>query len=170
MAAAEDDVWGEGDESEELERESRRRNERLYTAGFRDGVAEGKERSVQEGFDQGFQEGAELGMEWGVLRGAVTSVTSLHENLNVPLDEEGRHKLSEIVTKMDMTNKEAMKVALSGAAAARAQATGDTESFTVATPPLNGSRSMQDLASCIQEQLKDLGFDVLGHAGGTLPP
>ncbi|KAJ3299987.1 hypothetical protein HK104_005480 [Borealophlyctis nickersoniae] len=46
-------------------------------AGYRDGIAEGKEKSLQTGFDQGFAEGAEIGVAIGRLRGIVSTLIQI---------------------------------------------------------------------------------------------
>lgn len=81
-AAADDDVWGEGDsdtpEQAALDREWETRHQQFYNSGYRDGLDEGKELTLQHGFNAGFAEGAHAGFEFGLVRGALQTLVALH--------------------------------------------------------------------------------------------
>lgn len=80
-----DDVWG-ADESESREDEHvqmqmqmhpsdmRRLESEHSTAGYREGIAQGKAATMQEGFDQGYSAGAAIGLQAGLLLGLLEGI------------------------------------------------------------------------------------------------
>ncbi|PHH68222.1 hypothetical protein CDD82_716 [Ophiocordyceps australis] len=70
------------------------------TAGYREGIAQGKAATIQEGFDQGFSLGAAIGLRagqlLGILQGIVEAVQSLEDQDALQartLLAEARHQL-----------------------------------------------------------------------------
>lgn len=100
-----DDVWGDGgDSEEELQREGRAREQHFHTAGFLDGVEQGKQRSVQLGFTVGFQEGMHAGFQWGMLQGAVRTLQAFSTSILEPSE------VDELVRRFDSVTPRAVSL------------------------------------------------------------
>jgi len=87
-----EDVWGEssGDDDAacELSREYSARCANFRSAGYREGLSEGKEASLQCGFDSGWKDGAEAGWLWGQARGAAGALRALQAAQGCTLSDE----------------------------------------------------------------------------------
>ncbi|KAJ3124416.1 hypothetical protein HK098_001145 [Nowakowskiella sp. JEL0407] len=67
--------------------------------GYKEGVAEGKEKLLQEGFDLGYSEGAKIGMEIGKLRGIANILLTLMNDETFNIDS--KQEYTEELLKMD---------------------------------------------------------------------
>lgn len=52
-----EDLWGEGDEGDGLDREWKARREEHFSGGYREGLEAGKQQTVQAGFNEGAHAG-----------------------------------------------------------------------------------------------------------------
>ncbi|XP_031476741.1 uncharacterized protein LOC116248220 isoform X1 [Nymphaea colorata] len=91
-----DDLWCEDsasdgyrddgrDRKSELDREWKRRQNQFHTIGYRDGLMAGKEASAQEGFNAGFRESVVPGYNWGLVRGIISTLSCLPDELKEKL-------------------------------------------------------------------------------------
>jgi hypothetical protein len=83
MVAMDDDVWGGDDEAQVAEivhpSDMRRLEAEHTTAGYREGIARGKEDTLQKGFDQGYSTGAAIGLQAGQLLGTLEGIAQAVE-------------------------------------------------------------------------------------------
>ncbi|XP_057541065.1 uncharacterized protein LOC130818844 [Amaranthus tricolor] len=103
----------EADEALYLDREGKRRREEFYNAGYRDGVAAGRNDAAQDGFNQGFKESVMVGYKWGIVRGLTSAFTHIPKDLQLKLVEsedtrENFLNLSEAVNSIG--NEDALKL------------------------------------------------------------
>jgi hypothetical protein len=83
MGAMDDDVWGGDEEAQIAETvhpsDMRRLEAEHTTAGYREGIAKGKEDTLQKGFDQGYSSGAAIGLQAGQLLGTLEGIAQAVE-------------------------------------------------------------------------------------------
>ncbi|KAI8816456.1 uncharacterized protein EV422DRAFT_283157 [Fimicolochytrium jonesii] len=105
-----DDVWATSDDDEAYapdtaaydrsiaDRDWNRLQDHHGVAGYREGIAEGKEASLQPGFDAGYSEAARIGLLIGRLRGVTSTLLQLHKLGKLPATSEHQSFATDLET------------------------------------------------------------------------
>ncbi|EOA17468.1 hypothetical protein CARUB_v10005794mg [Capsella rubella] len=99
-------------EARVLDNDNKLRREQFHTAGYREGIAAGKEAIAQEGYNFGYKESVTAGYKFGIVRGVSSALAFLPNELREKLidEEETRDKFQKLHTSVHALSTEvAMK-------------------------------------------------------------
>lgn len=86
-----DDVWGADDDQDpghqDASQDMRRLESEHATAGYREGIAVGKQETLQEGFDEGYSMGAAIGLQAGQILGILEGISEAVRTKSQPGDD-----------------------------------------------------------------------------------
>ncbi|XP_006303289.2 uncharacterized protein LOC17896654 [Capsella rubella] len=90
-----DEEYGE---AHVLDNDNKLRREQFHTAGYREGIAAGKEAIAQEGYNFGYKESVITGYKFGIVRGVSSALAFLPNELREKLidEQETREKFQKL--------------------------------------------------------------------------